>query len=105
MSSPRTERNRHPPFSEFVLQGSHQIESTLAYCRRRVHLVMPGALPAGHGEETSDISKYTGQSVRPADYSLNDLESNRLAGIFRVIWSNLCTRHIPDKLIKAARAS
>jgi hypothetical protein len=21
-----------------------------------------------------------------------------LAGIFRVIWSNLCTRHIPDKL-------
>ena len=46
----------------------------------------------------SDISKYTGQSVRPADISLNDLESNRLAGIFRVIWSNLCTRHIPDKL-------
>src|ERR1700687_1024602 len=46
----------------------------------------------------TDISKYTGQSVRPADYSLNDLESNRLAGIFRVIWSNLCTRHIPDKL-------
>jgi hypothetical protein len=46
----------------------------------------------------SDISKYTGQSVRAADYSLNDLESNRLAGIFRVIWSNLCTRHIPDKL-------
>jgi hypothetical protein len=44
----------------------------------------------------SDISKYTGQSVRAADYSLNDLESNRLAGIFRVIWSNLCTRHIPD---------
>jgi hypothetical protein len=46
----------------------------------------------------SDISKYTGQSVRPASFSVNDLESNRLAGIFRVIWSNLCTRHIPDKL-------
>jgi hypothetical protein len=40
----------------------------------------------------SDISKYTGQSVRPAGFGVNDLESDRLAGIFRVIWSNLCTR-------------
>jgi hypothetical protein len=64
--------------------------------RRRV--AAPTELSA---DIASDISKYTGQSVRPADYSLNDLESNRLAGIFRVIWSNLCTRHIPDKLSRA----
>jgi len=56
------------------------------------------ALVRAPAKVASDISKYTGQSVRPADFSLNDLESNRLAGILRVIWSNLCTRHIPDKL-------
>src|ERR1700687_1095613 len=63
---------------------------------------LPTGAPTANTSRTlriaSDIGKYTGQSVRPADCSLNDLESNRLAGIFRVIWSNLCTRHIPDKL-------
>src|SRR5258708_2494521 len=31
-------------------------------------------------------------------FSVSDLESARLAGIYAFIWSNLCTRHIPEKL-------
>src|SRR6516164_9105756 len=31
-------------------------------------------------------------------FSVSDLNSNRLARLNAFIWSNLCTRHIPDKL-------
>src|SRR5580704_13320428 len=30
--------------------------------------------------------------------NVSDLESSRLAGLKQFIWSNLCTRHIPNKL-------
>src|SRR5579864_7501988 len=31
-------------------------------------------------------------------FSASDLKSNRLDGLKAFIWSNLCTRHIPNKL-------
>src|ERR1051326_1665841 len=31
-------------------------------------------------------------------FSASDLRSNRLAGLKAFIWSNLCMRHIPNKL-------
>jgi hypothetical protein len=32
------------------------------------------------------------------NFRVSDLKSNRLAGLKAFIWSNLCTRHIPNKL-------
>jgi hypothetical protein len=32
-------------------------------------------------------------------FSASDLKSNRLAGLRAFIWSDLCTRHIPNKLM------
>jgi len=34
----------------------------------------------------------------PLDLSVSDLKSSGLAGFKAFIWSNLCTRHIPEKL-------
>src|SRR6266852_6295184 len=44
------------------------------------------------------LGKKTGQICWREKLSVSDLESSSLAGFFALIWSNLCTRHIPDKL-------
>src|SRR5262249_21649348 len=43
-------------------------------------------------------SKITGPNLLHKNLSVSDLESSSLAGYFRFIRSNLCTRHIPNKL-------
>jgi hypothetical protein len=42
--------------------------------------------------------KYTGQICLHEKFSVSDLESSSLAGIFAIIRSNLCTRHIQKEL-------
>jgi hypothetical protein len=44
------------------------------------------------------LGKKTGQICRREKSSVSDLELGSLAGFFALIWSNLCTRYIPDKL-------
>jgi hypothetical protein len=44
------------------------------------------------------LYKITGPNLLPQNLSVSDLESSSLAGYFRFIRSNLCTRHIPNKL-------
>jgi hypothetical protein len=44
------------------------------------------------------LGKKTGQICLREKPSVSDLESGSLAGFFALIRSNLCTRHIPDKL-------
>jgi hypothetical protein len=46
----------------------------------------------------SAMGKKTGQICRREKSSVSDLELGSLAGFFALIWSNLCTRYIPDKL-------
>jgi hypothetical protein len=52
----------------------------------------------GSGRQVSATGKKTGQICLREKPSVSDLESSSLAGFFAFIWSNLCTRHIPDKL-------
>jgi hypothetical protein len=44
------------------------------------------------------LGKKTGQICRREKSGLSDLELGSSAGFFALIWSNLCTRYIPDKL-------
>jgi hypothetical protein len=46
----------------------------------------------------ADMLRKTGQSVCYEVSSVSDLESDRLAGFSRYIWSNLCTRNILKKI-------
>jgi hypothetical protein len=48
--------------------------------------------------QMSASGKKTGQICLREKPSVSDLESGSLAGFFALIRSNLCTRHIPDKL-------
>jgi hypothetical protein len=56
------------------------------------------------GDVHLEEDRYFGDTVlnRPICFfrifSASDLKSNRLAGLKAFIWSNLCTRHIPNKL-------
>ena len=50
------------------------------------------------GDPIHGLGKKTGQICWRDKLSVSDLESSSLAGFFALIWSNLCTRHIPDKL-------
>jgi len=49
-------------------------------------------------QQMSATGKKTGQICWREKLSVSDLESSSLAGFLALIWSNLCTRHIPDKL-------
>jgi hypothetical protein len=46
----------------------------------------------------SAMGKKTGRTCWREKLSVSDLESSSLAGFRALIWSNLCTRHIPKKL-------
>jgi hypothetical protein len=54
--------------------------------------LVSGATPPGGSH------KYTGQICFREKPGVSELESSSLAGIFAIIWSNLCTRHIQKKL-------
>src|SRR5215472_12118345 len=47
-----------------------------------------------------EIPKKTGQSDCSEIFSVSDIESSGLAGFFRYIWSNLCTRLIRERLTR-----
>ena len=61
---------------------------TSAYC----------AIGSQRSWQCNGLGKKTGQICRREKSSVSDLELGSLAGFFALIWSNLCTRYIPDKL-------
>ena len=57
-----------------------------------------GEPPGTAGSHFRGLGKKTVQICRREKLSVSDLESSSLAGFCALIWSNLCTRDIPDKL-------